>query len=251
MIILMVNRSVKLFKNIYFKSFLSFARKGACRLTLLLSVSAAADADVIQVYTEEYPPFNFADANGMPTGQSTLLVQSMMKSAGLEYKITFVPWARALKFAAESKSSCVYSTSRTSERESRYHWIGPLVTNNWTVFGLATDKNKVKKVEDLKKEKVGSYIGDAIVHYLKERKVQVVEAQHDEVNISMLKTGRIKYWATGKLNGQTLLDKANEKSIVPLFEFNSTQMYLACSKHVDKSVIEKLQDAFKKIKPAH
>lgn len=215
-----------------------------------MSLSVQASPSVIQVYTEEYPPFNFSDSSGAPAGESTSLVQSMMKAAGLEFKITFVPWARALKFAADNKNSCVYSTSRTPERESTYHWIGPLATNQWTVFGNATEQKRVKKIEDLKSEKVGSYLGDAIVHYLKDRQIEVVEAHHDEANISMIKSGRIKFWATGKLNGQALLNRVNEKEIVPLFDFNKTQMYLACGKHIDQTVIVKLNEAFKKIKPA-
>ncbi len=216
----------------------------------VMSPVNAKSLSFLNIYTENYPPFNYKDKMGLPVGQSTLIVEKVMKAAGVEYKISFVPWARALKFAAENVNACVYSASRTPERERRYQWIGPLVENSWTVFGSAQEKGKVSKIQDLQNEKIGSYIGDAIVHFLREKKIQVIEANHDDVNVSLLKSGRIKYWATGKQNGQFLLDAANEKSIVALFDFHKTQMYLACSKRVDKTVIGKLNEAFKKVTTA-
>jgi len=211
----------------------------------LFSANKAQANSVLNVYTEEYPPFNFKDKNGQPAGQSTLIVETALKSLGIDYRIKFVPWARALKFAADSKDSCVYSTSRTPEREATYQWLGPLVENPWTMFTLKSNKAAPKKLSDIEKETIGTYLGDAIVDYLQNKDIAVLAAANDEVNISKLKSGRVKYWATGRLNGQSLLEKSNETSIVPIFDFNKTQMYLACNKKMNPEVAAKIDVAIK------
>ena len=84
--------------------------------------------------TEEYPPYNMSDGQGRVTGVATDIVRALLEGAGIEYEIAVYPWARAIAMARTQVNTCVFSMSRTPEREELYRWIGPLVTNDWTLF---------------------------------------------------------------------------------------------------------------------
>lgn len=43
-----------------------------------------------------YPPYDFEDESGQPTGLDTELVKAVMEYLNIEYSITFVPWKRVV-----------------------------------------------------------------------------------------------------------------------------------------------------------
>ncbi|HEX8957732.1 MAG TPA: transporter substrate-binding domain-containing protein [Burkholderiaceae bacterium] len=192
----------------------------------------ATAAEHLTLLTEEYPPFNMSDGNGGATGVSSEIVKVLMKDAQIEYSIAVVPWQRAVLRAHTVPGTCVFSMSRTPEREENYRWIGPLVANDWALFAKSGGKSP-KDIGEVKNASIGSYAGDAIVAYLQARGYRVDIAQNDDLNPHKLLAGHIDYWATGKLIGQYRLKQQNISGIEPVLVFNRTDMYLAC--HPDSS----------------
>jgi polar amino acid transport system substrate-binding protein len=193
--------------------------------------------------TEEYPPFNMSGNDGNATGVSTDIVRQLMREARVDIKIEVVPWKRAIMEAAKVTDTCVYSMSRTAEREGKYLWIGPLVSNEWAIFARVGAPTYPSAIGEMKDSNIGSYAGDAIVDYLHARDYRVDVAQNDDVNPNKLLNGRIDYWATGKLIGLYRLKQQNIDSIKPIFVFNKTEMYLACNLRSSPALIARLNGA--------
>lgn len=196
-------------------------------VALGVSLMTSAAPPHLTLVTEEYPPYNLRNPQGVITGVSTDIVHALMKSAGYTYEISLYPWARAIQMAQVEHDTCVYSMSRTPERESLYKWIGPLVANEWALFAV-TPLKPISALSDVSDARIGSYQGDAIVNYLNERHFKVDVAATDDVNPKKLLAKRIDYWATGKLIGQYRLMQQGITNIAPLLVFNRTDMYLAC-----------------------
>ena len=201
-------------------------------LGFVLSCAALAQSPQhLTLTTEEYPPYNMSDAQGQVTGVSTEIVRSLLDSAGISYQVAVYPWARAIAMARTQPHTCVFSMSRTPEREELYRWIGPLVANDWTLFARS-GTSRPRQLEEVQEMRIGSYQGDAIVSYLQTRGYQVEVAASDEVNPRKLLAGRIDYWATGRLIGLYRLRQQGITDIEPVLDFNRTEMYLACHRQL-------------------
>ncbi len=200
-------------------------------LVLLGLFSPLLQANKLTIYTEEYPPYNMMEpTTETVTGVSTDIVRELIRRAKQDHDILLVPWQRAISLAQAQPDSCVYSMSRTEPREPLYKWIGPLVQNEWVLFGRVEDDLKLKKLEDAARYRIGSYQGDAIVQYLQERGFLVDVAINDRLNPAKLAARRIDLWGTGKLIGQYILRQEKVIGIQPILTFNRTEMYLACNK---------------------
>lgn len=208
-------------------------------LVALSAHSKSKDEHFIELNTEEYPPFNMVE-KGKITGISTLIIEELFYRNNIKFKKNLLPWARAIALTKESKDHCVYSMSRTPDREPNFKWIGPLVSNEWVLFANTEDKRRPKSLEDVRGSLIGTYIGDAIETYLLEHKFKFQASKTDDINIKKLKAHHIEYWATGRLFGGYLLKNANATGIEVVLTFNKTEMYLACNKHMSDSIISKL-----------
>lgn len=205
-----------------------------------LLASASAFAGPLIITTEDAPPFNYTTDGGKTiSGFATETVNEMFKRANVPYKTTLYPWVRAIEMAKTEKDTCVYSTTRTEEREKSFAWVGPLAPNNWVMFAKADSNITLSSLEDARKYKVGGYKGDAISLFLQAEKFKVDEAINDEQNIQKLDAGRIELWAAGALGGPFQAKKMNIK-VKPLLTFKKAEFYLACNLAVDPAVIKKL-----------
>jgi polar amino acid transport system substrate-binding protein len=187
-------------------------------------------AQTLQLTTEDYPPFNIVDAkNGKISGISTEKVAELMLRAKEKYTLNAFPWARAFQMARNETNTCVFSTTRSPEREAMFKWVGPLVKNNWYIFGRADDRRHPRSLEEMRPYVLGTYRNDAIGEFLTLKGFKTDMTTADADNPRKLLLGRFDFWATGELLGAAILkNQGLESKIVPLFHFNQTEMYLAC-----------------------
>lgn len=211
---------------------------------LLASTPTHANPARLVLTTEEYPPYNMSGPGGTVSGISTDIVRLLLGTAGVEYEITIYPWARAIALARTQVNTCVYSMSRTPEREALYKWIGPLVFNDWTLFARS-GASRPQNLDEAMLMHIGSYQGDAIVAFLQTRGHQVDVAPNDDVNPRKLLAGRIDFWATGRLIGQYRLKQQGIEGIEPVLNFNRTEMYLACQNQMPDAQVQGLNQTLR------
>ncbi|MBK6638710.1 MAG: ABC transporter substrate-binding protein [Rhodocyclaceae bacterium] len=205
-----------------------------------LLASQWAYANPMILTTEDAPPTNFTTDGGKTIiGSATEQIHELFKRAEIPYTIKMYPWQRAIDMAEQEKNTCVYSTTRTEDREKKFLWVGPVAPNDWVLFALADSKIELKTLDDARKYKVGGYRGDAVAEYLEAQKFKLDNATNDEQSLKKLMAGGIDIWATGILAGPWTAKKQNAK-IKLLLNFKKTELYLACNLGVPQATIDKL-----------
>ncbi|ELX10936.1 extracellular solute-binding protein family 3 [Janthinobacterium sp. HH01] len=214
-------------------------------LPLLLAAAGAGAgaATPLNIVTEHAPPASMQGPDGV-TGRETDKVRELMARTATRYKIELFPWKRAYLMAQNQPHTCVYSTSRTPEREKLFKWIGPTDEAEWVLWGRADHEFPLKTLEDARKLRIGTYIGDARDEYLRSRGFNVEPVSNDLANPHKVLLKRIDLWAVGMRTGspgpsqQEWADK-----VVPLLVFNRIKVYLACHPSVPDELVDKLNAA--------
>ncbi|MES2902116.1 MAG: ABC transporter substrate-binding protein [Pseudomonadota bacterium] len=198
----------------------------------------------LYIVTEHAPPTSMHDGERV-VGSATDKIREAMARAGVAHTIELLPWKRAYAAALQRPDGCVYSTTRTPERESLFKWVGPTDEGEWVLLGRADRKYGLQTLEDARALRIGTYNGDARDDYLRARGFRVDPAPNDLVNGKKLMMNRIDLWAAAIRRGSAVL-AANgwSEDIVPVLTFNRIKVYLACNAAVPDAVIDKLNGAF-------
>ncbi|WP_240488191.1 MULTISPECIES: transporter substrate-binding domain-containing protein [unclassified Halomonas] len=224
-------------------------RMGVALLTTLGSYSmslhsmplaATTEALPLTINTEEYPPFNYTDDQGQIIGSATLLLRNALRQADIEAYFRLRPWARAYTEARLRDNHCVYSTTRTQEREALFHWVGPLVVNEWAAFSLAERGLSIASLSELHAWRVGSFREDAVGDYVASRGINVLLAPSERENIARLKAGLLDVIVTGKATGEFMAQE-QDIALAHLFTFYRAPLYLACHPSVPEALLARLQ----------
>jgi polar amino acid transport system substrate-binding protein len=217
-------------------------------LLLLARPGFAAETGNLRLLTEEYPPFNMTRSDGQVGGMATDIVRELFRRAGLGYTIEVEPWIRAFNTAVLENHTCLYSTTRTDNREHQFKWVGPLLENPWVLYAGPHSPKVGLDLESVRRYKLGGYNGDAVAQYLIARGFNVELTPFDALNARKLDKGRIDFWATGKYLGSGIVRQENLPSLKPVLVFNVAFMYLACNPAVSNQVIYHLNEVLQSMR---
>ncbi len=225
-------------------------------IAVFLTLSATAGAGItLQVYTEEFPPYNFV-RDGIADGVSTRVVEAVLQQAGLEYRLISLPWARSLLAAQSGENRLIYSISRRREREALFQWVGVVVPSIHSVFSLNSRTDiQLTSLADMKRYRIGTIISGARETWLLKQGFSETDFQRisgDKAvfrNYELLKRGRIDLWPvpdavafyvaqTSGDDPRQLLRKSWEFS-----ELSREGYYLAASLETDPEIISRLREA--------
>jgi len=222
-------------------------------LILLNSASAMAQAQAASTLAPTLAPTlylatetpAYAAREGEPTGLGSDMVRELMRRAAISYNIDLLPWKRAYSAALERPDACVYSTTRTPEREREFKWIGPIADADWVLMARADRSFKLRSLEDARRYRIGTYNGDARDQFLRERGFDVDPASNDQVNPGKLMLGRIDLWAAslGLNSRQTLARQGYAGKVVPVLVFKRIHTYLACNHAVPDQLVARMNAA--------
>lgn len=220
------------------------------RIVVLVSLLAALPAfarDFVQplhITTEHSPPTSMQDGARV-VGIATDKVREAMQRANLDYTLEVLPWKRAYNIAVTRSNGCVYSTTRTPDREHLFKWAGPTDEGEWVLMGRAGRNFQINTLEDARKFRIGTYNGDARDSFLRARGFQVDPAPNDLNNPRKLLLDRIDLWAIAlRRDSPMMASNGWSGKIVPVFTFNRVKLYLACNRAVPDVAIARLNAAF-------
>lgn len=206
-------------------------------LALLCGSLAAAP---LVLNTEDAAPYNML-VNGQVVGIGADKVRLLMMGIKQPYRIEMLPWRRAYEGAQRDENACVFSTTRTPERENLFKWVGPIAFNEWLLFGRSDSGIKLSSLEDARPHLIGAYNGDVREHYLRARGFRVETVVADSLNPKKLMLGRIDLWVSGRYDGLLLINQGGwSEQILPLLSFFRSELYLACNPQVPDAVIDQL-----------
>ena len=121
------------------KSVMLFATAGLCAVLACGCASSerqAAQEDnrpEIVVESDIYPPFNYMDENGNPTGIDVELAQEALSRMGYQAVFVGIDWEDKDRLLKEGTVDCVWGCFSMSGREDRYRWGGPYMVSRQVV----------------------------------------------------------------------------------------------------------------------
>ena len=203
----------------------------------------AAPPPQLFLTTEQSAPYSMRQGDRV-IGIGTDIVREIMKRTGTTYTVDLLPWKRAYTAALERKDACVFSTTRTPEREPLFKWVGPIGGADWVLMARTDRHLKLNTLDDAKRYRIGTYNGDARNDYLRTRGFQVDPAQNDLINPRKLMLGRIDLWAASLRRGSVTLARLGyADQIESVFVFNRISVYLACNRNVPDDLVARMNGA--------
>lgn len=217
-------------------------------LLVFCGPAAAASIDDIVFMTEQYPPYNL-EADGKLQGIAVdTLVEMLQRSGSSQTRenIEMLPWARGYKRVQSDPNTCLFSTTRTEEREDLFKWVGPIAPNTVSLIARKDRNIKIESEADLKNYKIGTIRDDVAEQYLINAGIALDNMERvakSILNIKKLNRERIDLWAYGenvamwelKANG---FDPADYE---PVHELNRKELYFALNKQTPDAVIQEMQ----------
>ncbi|MFZ6871491.1 substrate-binding periplasmic protein [Undibacterium sp. Di27W] len=212
----------------------------SCLVLCLAIAPAISHADTIKLLIQEFAPFTHTDAKtGEIQGALTEKIQEILKRAGDSYIISSTSLARGLSSTLNDDNTCLFGFRRTPERENLYKWVGPLVTDNWVLYGRKTDSLLLKNFEDAKSYSIGSYKNAATGIQLSEQGYKIEFANQDEDNPRLLVNNRLRYWIVSEAHGMVIAQQLGfANDIVRAIKYKSQELNMLCNARMDKQRIE-------------
>ncbi len=211
--------------------------------TMGVLANAAPKLPPLHLLTESSPPTSMLEGSKV-IGSGTEKIREIMARTGTAYTIELLPWRRAFMFAQRRPDVCLYSTSRTPNREHQFKWVGPTDQAEWVLLGRASRNFQLHTLEDARALRIGTYAGDARDEYLRARGFQVDSAPTDLMNLRKLQVDRIDLWAASFKRGTTVLQlSGGSDQVVPVLAFHRVGVYLACNPALPTALIDRMNAA--------
>ncbi len=218
------------------KRLAAFACAAALCAAAKASITITAEATVPAVMME----------NGRVTGHAAEKVHEIMRRAALPYTMALMPWKRAFTLARTQADTCVFMTTRTPERETWFHWIGPISQADWVLYSRADHPHPIRTLEDARALRIGAYNGDVRGEFLKAQGFHVEFVQNDESNPKKLMLGRIDLWVNSTRSSRAVLARTGlTGKVVPVHTFQLAKLYLACNAAMPLAQMRPMHEALR------
>ena len=87
----------------------------------------------IVVGSDNYPPYNFEDANGRPTGIDVDLATEAFKRMGYEAVFSYINWEDKKELVESGAIDCIWGSFSIDGREGDYNWTEPYMVSRQVV----------------------------------------------------------------------------------------------------------------------
>ncbi len=198
----------------------------------------------IKIITCECPPLSYK-LNGKPSGPSVEIVRIIQQRLNTNEKIHVYPWARGYYMVQEQPNVVLFSTTRTTQRENMFKWVGPIVEKRFSFHSKKGSKIKINYLEDAKKYKIGVIRSSNNEQFLisngfKKLYPVVVEEQ----NLMKLKMGRIDLWYTDTAQSSTLMINLSMEGVAKeIYVVQKSRSYYAFNLKTPDSIVKEWQIA--------
>ena len=142
------------------KKFAAFFAMLACMFLLMSGCAkkeAAQKADksvkpVIVVGSDNFPPYNYEDANGQPTGIDVDLANEAFARMGYRPVFSVIDWEDKKELVESGEIDCIWGSFSIDGREDQYRWSAPYMVSR-QVVAVRKDSN-IDTLSDLAGKRV-------------------------------------------------------------------------------------------------
>ncbi|WP_070963295.1 substrate-binding periplasmic protein [Vibrio sonorensis] len=221
-------------------------------IALVLTLSSPTLA-TLTVMTEDFPPFGYINKDEQLTGIAVEMVQFVMKELELEQEIQVLPWSRAMKRIETQSNMVLFSVARTEEREAKFRWVGPLLSDGVYFYHRSTSTQPTRLFSDAKTWDHIAVTDSYPEHAFLENHgfTNLWLTSNPSENVRLLIGGRVDAFVAGEFAVPNLLSKQNiamssvKNSGIKLFDVD---LYIAFSKDTPQTLLDSWQVALDKLK---
>ncbi|OCA65104.1 hypothetical protein A9R10_00125 [Aeromonas piscicola] len=222
-----------------------------CCYLLLMSCLGSAQADLarLEYLTEEYPPYNFSDEAGQPSGLAVELLRMVWQRSGTPAQpIRILPWARGYYLLTQKPNVVLFSTARTDTRDPLFKWACPIGYSEYILLAHKQRHISLNAPEQMNAYRISTVRADASEQLLLNRgmdETRIIPANRLSQALRMLVSGRADLLATSKLAGydaiKALQLKADDFNVALVLD--AEELCYAFSRQVDDDVLKQFQHA--------
>ena len=114
--------------------------------------TAKQDLPVVKVGCDIYPPFNYTNADGQPTGIDIDLAKEAFHRMGYEPEFLNIDWEMKKELLEEGTIDCIWSSFTMDGREEEYQWAGPYMISRQVIAVLK--ESDIYTLQDLEGKSV-------------------------------------------------------------------------------------------------
>ena len=91
------------------------------------------DRPTVIVGSDNYPPYNYEDANGRPTGIDVDLATEAFSRMGYRAVFTVIDWEAKRELVENGEIDCIWGSFSIDGREEQYRWTKPYMVSRQVV----------------------------------------------------------------------------------------------------------------------
>lgn len=106
---------------------------GGCAGGAQKVAESTQDLPVIRVGSDNYPPYNYDDANGQPTGIDVDLAKEAFRRMGYQATFVTIDWEEKKELVESGAIDCIWGSFSIDGREDQYNWTQPYMYSRQVV----------------------------------------------------------------------------------------------------------------------
>lgn len=111
-------------------------------------VSDTTKKPIIKIGSDNYPPYNFLNEDGVPTGIDVELATEAFRRMGYKTEIVQINWEKKKELVESGKIDCIMGCFSMEGRLNDYRWAGPYIASRQVV--AVNENSDIYKLNDLK-----------------------------------------------------------------------------------------------------
>lgn len=205
----------------------------------LLALCGAAQAQPLQLLTEEYPPFSYTEGGDI-VGISVDQVRALMQGATIEYTMEVQPWARAFAMAGSTPNTCVFTTGLLPERMASFKWVQPLVLDRMILVRKAGKPFKPTTLDEAKRYSIGVQKDDSAETYARQQGFPRLDSAPSlDLSLKKLLSDRVELMIMTRTTYESLRQRG--QPIEAGLSLRETRAGIACNLAVPDATITAMQ----------
>jgi len=170
-----------------------------CLMLLYRPAGPVSASEPVTVLAVDYPPYEMSEPVDGLHGFDHETVLEAFRRVGIDARIVYVPWTRAVSDTTNGLSQALLSCAENEERKSAYLFSDPISEDT---YGLYYRKGfgpvDFRKLEDVIGHSVASVSGYASLAKLVEIGADPIEVRSETAGFQMLALGRFDFLYAGK-----------------------------------------------------
>ncbi|MGV8094180.1 MAG: substrate-binding periplasmic protein [Mangrovibacterium sp.] len=207
--------------------------------------------DIMQIYTEPYPPLSFRDKNGEIKGYGTDIVKEIMKRNQIYYEINLSSWSNGYQLALNHPNFCLFTMDRTEIRENLFQWVGPIGTNTTWFYTKTGSGISISSMADARNlGSIGTVSSWFSTQYLQNQGfTNLVYDSDPNVLTEKLMKGQLDAFVCTDITFPDILAELgyDYSEVKSAFSLMSSDFYIAFSKTTSTGTVAQWQSALQAI----